>query len=50
MNVTRIYGLLVLAATMALAACGGGGAPTTATPGAGSVTETRRLNASTHAA
>jgi hypothetical protein len=33
MNVTRIYGLLVLAATMTLAACGGGGAPTTATPG-----------------
>jgi hypothetical protein len=33
MNVTRIYGLLVLAATFTLAACGGGGAPTTATPG-----------------
>jgi hypothetical protein len=33
MNVTRIYGLLVLAATLTLAACGGGGAPTTATPG-----------------
>jgi hypothetical protein len=33
MNVTRIYGLLVLAATLSLAACGGGGAPTTATPG-----------------
>jgi len=33
MNVTRIYGLLVLSAALALAACGGGGAPTTATPG-----------------
>jgi len=33
MNLTRIYGLLVLAATLNLAACGGGGAPTTATPG-----------------
>ncbi len=33
MNVTRSYGLLVLAATLSLAACGGGGAPTTATPG-----------------
>jgi len=33
MNVTRIYGLLVLAATLTSAACGGGGAPTTATPG-----------------
>jgi concanavalin A-like lectin/glucanase superfamily protein len=33
MNVTRIYGLLILAATLTLAACGGGGAPTTATPG-----------------
>jgi hypothetical protein len=32
MNLTRIYGLLVLAATLNLAACGGG-APTTATPG-----------------
>jgi hypothetical protein len=33
MNVTRIYGLLVLATALTLAACGGGGAPTTATPG-----------------
>src|SRR5450631_1331234 len=33
MNVTRIYGLLVLGTTLTLAACGGGGAPTTATPG-----------------
>ena len=33
MNLTRIYGLLVLATTLTLAACGGGGAPTTATPG-----------------
>jgi hypothetical protein len=30
MNVTRITGLLALAATFALSACGGGGAPTTA--------------------
>jgi Concanavalin A-like lectin/glucanases superfamily len=33
MNLTRIYGLLVLTTTLTLAACGGGGAPTTATPG-----------------
>ncbi len=33
MNLTRIYGLLVLATTLTLSACGGGGAPTTATPG-----------------
>jgi Concanavalin A-like lectin/glucanases superfamily len=33
MNLTRIYGLLVIATTLTLAACGGGGAPTTATPG-----------------
>jgi Concanavalin A-like lectin/glucanases superfamily len=32
MNVTRITGLLVLAASFALTACGGGGAATTATP------------------
>jgi hypothetical protein len=31
MNVTRIASLLVLAASIALSACGGGGAPTTAT-------------------
>src|SRR5271168_1545392 len=31
MNVTRITGLLALAASFALSACGGGGAPTTAT-------------------
>jgi Concanavalin A-like lectin/glucanases superfamily len=31
MNVTRITGLLVLAASFTLSACGGGGAPTTAT-------------------
>jgi hypothetical protein len=31
MNVTRITGLALLAATFALSACGGGGAPTTAT-------------------
>jgi Concanavalin A-like lectin/glucanases superfamily len=31
MNATRIASLLVLAASMALSACGGGGAPTTAT-------------------
>src|SRR5271166_2223173 len=31
MNVTRITGLLSLAASFALSACGGGGAPTTAT-------------------
>jgi Concanavalin A-like lectin/glucanases superfamily len=31
MNVTRITGLLALAAVFALSACGGGGAPTTAT-------------------
>jgi len=30
MNVTRIAGLLLLASTLALSACGGGGAPTTA--------------------
>jgi hypothetical protein len=33
MNVTRITGLLVLAASLVLGACGGGGAPTTVTPG-----------------
>ncbi len=32
MNLTRIAGLLILAASAALSACGGGGAPTTATP------------------
>jgi Concanavalin A-like lectin/glucanases superfamily len=32
MNVTRINGFLALAASFALSACGGGGAPTTATP------------------
>jgi hypothetical protein len=32
MNVTRITGLLALAASFALSACGGGGAPTTASP------------------
>src|SRR5450631_1519215 len=34
MNLTRISGLLVLAASLALSACGGGGAPTTSTPAA----------------
>src|ERR1700760_4069803 len=32
MNVTRITGLLALAASFALSACGGGGAPPTAPP------------------
>jgi hypothetical protein len=32
MNLTRITGLLALVASVALTACGGGGAPTTATP------------------
>src|SRR5271155_3634998 len=32
MNVTRITGLFTLTASFALSACGGGGAPTTATP------------------
>jgi hypothetical protein len=32
MNLKRITGLAVLVASMALSACGGGGAPTTATP------------------
>src|SRR5271170_6916477 len=32
MNATRITGLLALAASFALAACGGAGAPTTSTP------------------
>src|SRR5208283_5157788 len=32
MKPTRIIGLLTLAASLGLAACGGGGAPTTATP------------------
>ena len=32
MNLTRITGLLTLAASFALSACSGGGAPTTATP------------------
>jgi hypothetical protein len=32
MKVTRIIGLLTLAASLTLAACGGGGVPTTATP------------------
>jgi Concanavalin A-like lectin/glucanases superfamily len=32
MNLTRITGLLALAASFALSACSGGGAPTTATP------------------
>src|SRR5271154_6239488 len=34
MNATRITGLLALAASFALAACGGAGAPTTSTPAA----------------
>jgi hypothetical protein len=34
MNVTRITRLFALAASIALSACGGGGAPTTATPAA----------------
>src|SRR5271166_1510049 len=34
MKVTHIFGLLTLAASFALTACGGGGAPTTATPAA----------------
>jgi hypothetical protein len=34
MNATRITGLLALAASFALSACGGAGAPTTATPAA----------------
>ena len=34
MKITRITGLLALAASFALSACGGGGAPTTATPAA----------------
>src|SRR5271154_74492 len=34
MNVTRTARLLALAASFALSACGGSGAPTTATPGA----------------
>jgi hypothetical protein len=32
MNLTRLSGLLILAASLTLSACGGGGAPTTATP------------------
>jgi hypothetical protein len=35
MNVTRITGFLALAASFALSACGGGGAPTTQTPSQG---------------
>jgi Concanavalin A-like lectin/glucanases superfamily len=35
MNLTRITGLLVLAASLALGACSGASSPTTATPGAG---------------
>jgi hypothetical protein len=35
MNVTRINGFLALAASFALSACGGGGAPTTQTPSQG---------------
>src|SRR5580692_3053863 len=40
MNATRITGLLVLAASFALAACSGGTSPTMATPGAGGGTST----------
>ena len=35
MKVTRIIGLLTLAASLTLAACGGGGAPTTTHAGDG---------------
>jgi hypothetical protein len=35
MNLTRIIGLLVLSASLALGACSGASSPTTATPGAG---------------
>src|SRR5208337_2492888 len=38
MKVTRIIGLFTLAASFALTACGGGGAPTTATPAAAPTT------------
>jgi hypothetical protein len=44
MNVTRITSLLVLAASVALSACGGGGAPTTAT---GATAPTSQANAYT---
>jgi hypothetical protein len=44
MNVTRITGLGVLAASLALSACGGGGAPTTAT---GATAPTSTANAYT---
>src|ERR1700692_656108 len=44
MNVTRINGLLALAASFALSACGGGGAPTTAT---GATAPTSQANAYT---
>jgi len=39
MNVTRITGLLALAASFALSACGGGGAPTTETPSQGTTSQ-----------
>src|SRR6202795_3234809 len=44
MNVTRIAALLALAASIALSACGGGGAPTTAT---GATAPTSQANAYT---
>src|SRR5260370_5335814 len=44
MNVTRIIGLLALAASFALSGCGGGGAPTTAT---GATAPTSSANAYT---
>src|ERR1700730_17767997 len=44
MNVTRITSLLVLAASLTLSACGGGGAPTTAT---GATAPTSQANAYT---
>src|SRR5271170_1277781 len=40
MNVTRITGLALLAASFALSACGGGGAPTTVNPSANNSTST----------
>jgi len=40
MNVTRMTGLLALAASFALAACGGGGAATTPNPAANNTTST----------
>jgi hypothetical protein len=39
MNVTRITGFLALAASFALSACGGGGAPTTQTPSQGTTSQ-----------